>query len=605
MARGRTWDEATIERAVRAPSSGLGPVLGEGSWAAAAAAVEPIVSEARADRGAPWPWPSARAYARFWRDGDRTEYETAVFARQRRLNAAVVAALITGEDGWLDEVADGVIGLCEQSTWCWPAHDEAWSVHGAWTPQVLAPSVDLGAGEAAAQLAWIDASLGQALEERYPGLGARVRLEYRRRIVEPLLARTDWWWLDPARIINWTPWILGNVVMGAVQLSEPAERAEQLRIAIGGVDLFLQSLPDDGAVDEGYSYWWAGVARALDAIEVLERVTGVIAASDVKGLAELVRFPTSMHLSSGWVVSHADGVARPDELPWRILRHWGGVVGDDASVALAASHRAEGVTGAMQSTGRVLMALRDQSWVAAEAGRVPSPADVWLPSVQVRVVRPRAAAGLTLVVKGGHNDESHNHNDVGAVSIAVGGRPVAVDAGREEYTAQTFSDDRYGLWFTQSGWHNVPVLEGREQPAGAQFGAGEVEVLDGDRRGLSVELAGAYPAGVVTSATRIATLEEDGAVVVTDGWAWPGEARDAVVHWVVCGEPVAYGERRLVIELPDVAPVALTWEGAAPLAEIETRELTDGRMVRAWGPRLWRVALHATGPTVTSRWQAE
>ena len=75
--------------------------------------------------------------------------------------------------------------------------------------------------------------------------------------------------------------------------------------------------------------------------------------------------------------------------------------------------------------------------------------------------------GLTLAIKGGHNGEHHNHNDVGSVVVAVDGVPVIVDAGRPTYTAQTFGPDRYAIWTMQSGWHNVPEIRGTAQGQGA------------------------------------------------------------------------------------------------------------------------------------------
>ena len=102
-----------------------------------------------------------------WRDGDRDTYEQAVFARQHRLSRAVVMAAATLEDAWLDEVADGVTLLCEQSTWCWPAHDDTFVAHGSVVPTVTDPFVDLGAGEVVGQLAWLDHVLGAPLDARY------------------------------------------------------------------------------------------------------------------------------------------------------------------------------------------------------------------------------------------------------------------------------------------------------------------------------------------------------------------------------------------------------------------------------------------------------
>src|SRR5699024_11450505 len=52
-------------------------------------------------------------------------------------------------------------------------------------------------------LAWADLALGGALEERVPGLRARIRREARIRVFAPYLARRDWHWLHGAAH-NWT-----------------------------------------------------------------------------------------------------------------------------------------------------------------------------------------------------------------------------------------------------------------------------------------------------------------------------------------------------------------------------------------------------------------
>ena len=115
-----------------------------------------LLARARTELGTPWPQPLASQYARYRRDGDRVEYESRVFGREDRLTRAVVAALVTDDPVWVDEVADGATLLCEQSSWCWPAHDVAAAALGTVVPVVTEPVLDLGAGEVAARLAWID-----------------------------------------------------------------------------------------------------------------------------------------------------------------------------------------------------------------------------------------------------------------------------------------------------------------------------------------------------------------------------------------------------------------------------------------------------------------
>ena len=64
--------------------------------------------------------------------------------------------------------------------------------------------------------------------------------------------------------------------------------------------------------------------------------------------------------------------------------------------------------------------------------------------------KPGSSEGLYVAAEGGHNAQSHNHNDVGNVIVFADGRPVLVDAGVEEYTSKTFSSRRYEIWTMQS-----------------------------------------------------------------------------------------------------------------------------------------------------------
>ncbi|MBW4094682.1 MAG: hypothetical protein HIU81_04455, partial [Acidobacteria bacterium] len=101
--------------------------------------------------------------------------------------------------------------------------------------------------------------------------------------------------------------------------------------------------------------------------------------------------------------------------------------------------------------------MSEATWANATPQAVTQPTSVWLPSVQISVSRPASGTnlGLTLVVKGGHNGEHHNHLDVGSFIVASNGIPCVVDAGQPTYTAQTFGPRRYEIRPMQSRWHNT------------------------------------------------------------------------------------------------------------------------------------------------------
>src|SRR5262245_51965272 len=245
------------------------PASDRRTWAPRAVHAETVDSlreRAEPELGSPWPVPLASAYARYFRDGDRDGYEQVVVARQRRLSRAAVLAAVTLDPAWVDEVADGATALCEQSSWCWPAHDDTRSAHGAVVPTVTDPYLDLGAGEVAAQLAWVDHLLGDQLDEHVPGVRARIRHEADRRVLAPFLARRDWHWLGlSGDVHNWSAWIHGNILVAALRLvDDPARRAALVELVVQGLDRYVASIPPDGAIDEGYAYWWNGACRALE-----------------------------------------------------------------------------------------------------------------------------------------------------------------------------------------------------------------------------------------------------------------------------------------------------------------------------------------------------
>ncbi|MEU7867803.1 heparinase II/III family protein [Dactylosporangium sp. NPDC049140] len=557
------WDPSTVD----------GPTL------------DALRERASATRDTPWPVPLASQYARYFRDGDRDSYEQVIWARDQRVSRAVALAAATGEEAWLDEAADGIALFCEQSSWCWPAHDDTFTRHGAVVPTVTDPYLDLGASEVAAQLAWADHVLGDRLDERLPGLRARIRHEVDVRVLTPFERRRDWHWLGlGGKVGNWTPWIHGNVLVASVLATDPARRATLQGLAAGGLERYIAALPDDGAIDEGYSYWWNGAGRLLEALELLDRpIEGRVRAT--------VAFPHSVHLGGPWYLNHADGQARPAiDQPWALLHRAARRAGDAEAEAHAVAHRVPGgpVAHENQGLGRLLRALTDPAWRAAVPRPLTGGGDAWFPSTQVLLARD--AAGLTLAVKGGHNDEHHNHNDVGSVVVALRGVPVLVDPGRPTYTALTFSPRRYEIWTMQSGWHNVPRIAGAEQAAGPGFAARDVAVEDA---GLTLELGGAYPGD--HRWRRKARLDRaTGRVTVTDAWELAGGGGTTEIRWMAAGV-VRLAEGRAEVDALDGAgTVALTWTPAVPCAAV-VRELDDPMLSGVWGARLTRLDIDVSG----------
>ncbi|MBF0817083.1 hypothetical protein E4U02_11710 [Microbacterium paludicola] len=610
----RAFGEVDLATLLADPNEALPVPLGpwpEGT--ADEATVADVASRALAELGTPWPQPLASAAARYHGDGDRVSWETPAFARQERLSRAVLLAAATppGEeaDRWLDEVVDGAWLLCEQSSWCWPAHDDTRTRHGSVLATVTDPYLDLGAGEVVGQLAWLDHVLGDRLDSRYPGVRERLRHEARVRVFDPFARRRDWHWIGlDGRVHNWNPWIHGNVLVAALRLLDgPDDREERARIValcIEGLDRYVAVLPEDGAIDEGYAYWWNGACRLLEALDVLAHATGekLDPVPEVAALRGIVAFPHRMHLGDGWYVNVSDGQALPPRTqPWHSLLRAARRAGDAEAAAHALSYRAQGAPAAHEAEGlgRLLRGATDPEWLGGSAPVVTPSAEegsVFLPSTQMLVARERDG-GLTLVIKGGHNAENHNHNDVGSVIVASGAVPVVVDPGRPTYTAQTFSAARYSMWMMQSDWHSAPFIRGSGQSAGRRFAARDVEDSPDT---LALELADAYDVAGLRSWRREARLDRgERRVVIRDVWdlePWEDEddEPDTSVRFVLAGAVELAPGRARVTPIEAAPPLILSWDPGVPAATV-VKEFDDPMLTEVWGGSLIRLDLDVRG----------
>jgi len=546
-----------------------------------------ILAEAAADREQPWPQTLLSAYARYWRDGVRTAYEGPAGELRRRTSAAVLAAVLTGEDVYVDEAADGLLLLCEQTTWCWAAHEVLATARGEVVADPAEPFLDLGAAETVEIIAWADLVLAPALDERFPGLRRRLREESRRRVLRPFVADRRWHWLGlDGHLHNWNPWIHGHILAAALFLeTDPDAQTEIVDLVVDGLDRYLRSLPADGGCDEGYAYWWNGPARLAAALELLDRVTGgEFAPWSCPPLAELARYPQRMALGDGWYVNVGDGPARPTpEVPWHVLHRWGRRIGDPTVLAQAAAYRDQPIA-PFFGLGRALAGLLDDDWWAAEPGPLPLPESSWLSDVQLLVARE--STGWTLAIKGGHNDENHNHNDVGSFIAALDGTPVLIDLGQPTYTAISFSDRRYEQWVTRSEWHNVPVVDGQQQPPGAGSRATSF-VVQGDRAEL--DLSDAYPGGELQ---RVAVLDRrQREIRVADTWA---EGVEVDEHFVIAGSPVTHAPGELVVSSLAGGLARISWDPSLGTGKLEKQLVDDDLLAGVWGAAVHRLIIKAT-----------
>ncbi|MDX6354655.1 MAG: hypothetical protein QOF98_1558 [Streptomyces sp.] len=591
---------------------------------------ERVTAAAAASLGLPWPGLPASLFARFARDGDRSGYQEPAFARRARLAWAVLATAmspqsatavspeaVSRKDAFVDEVLDGVWSLCEETTWAWPAHDfrVLGPEHGL-LPDPDHPTVDLGASGTAVLLALTDAIVGDELDRHDPLVRRRLRREVSVRVLRPYLERDEWGWFDgtTAKLNNWNPWIHSELLLATALTEESDDRRTALVCRIlQGLENYLQATPQDGGCDEGPHYWWRAGASLFECLETVTSLLGTDAGVFSHPLIRaMARYPVSTWIGNGWAVNFADGPARPRETAPALLYRYGLRTGQPEVSAHARALR-EGADPALPGADepfdlrRTLDALLDTEWQVAPPAAFPLPGHTWLPDTQVLVARaePGSGQGLLVAAKGGHNDESHNHNDVGTFIISLDTQPLVIDAGVGTYRRETFGKERYGIWSMTSEYHNVPVVNGVGQPPGSRFRASSVA---GHRSGevdeLTCDLATAYPPEAkLETWLRTVRLVRGGdeRVEVDDAWRCQSPPRSLALHLLVGGALTVGSEGRATVTPPAGRGLLLSWDPTAFSAEAEPIRLTDPAFTRVWGPAVHRLILSARRPMAEGR----
>jgi hypothetical protein len=571
---------------------------------------EAHIAEAESLIGVTWPTLPATLFLEFDRMGNRTNYQNRRNVRRKNLANLVLGEVFENEGRFLDDIANGIWAISEETYWGVPAHLDIQSA-GFGLPDVDEPTVDLFAAETAGLMAWTLYLLGDRLNEVSPLVTRRIRSELKRRVLDPNLNRDDFWWmaLEPSVINNWTPWVNSNwLTVVLIAEEDPTRRSAAVWKIMRSVDVFLNSYPDDGGCDEGPLYWTRAGGSLLEVLELLRSGTnGLVDIYDEPLVEEIGRYILKGYVGGDYFINFAD--ARPVVAPpAAIVFRYGSRI-DDPSLMQFASSLAERqelgsgyIEGVFGHLGRQLMTMFELSAMVQMTSDVVLPMDVWLPDTEVMTARSHedVTQGLFVAVKAGHNEENHNHNDVGNFILYSEGVPAIIDLGPGTYTKATFGDNRYSLWNLQSGYHNVPTVNGYDQPFGSDHRAENVSYVSSpDSASISMDISAAYPpeAGVEVW-NRTVTLRRSAyqaEVFLTEDLERTKTDHSTALNLMTNRRAVMAGDNAIQLDHEDraglLSPVYVLVNPDQVDVSIEVIPITDAGLARSWGAAVTRMVL--------------
>jgi hypothetical protein len=551
--------------------------------------------------------------------GKRAIYDKHRARHRTALCDLVIAECVEGKGRFLDDIVDGMWALCEESFWGKPFTLSGQKA-GYDLPDTAEPIVALFVAEAASLVTWTCYLLGPQITSYSSLILPRVDREMQRRMLGPCLDRDDFWWMgfrsregaSSPRVNNWNPWINSNWLTSTLLMEEdPERRVAAVDKSIRSLDRFIDPYPQDGGCDEGPGYWGRAGASLFECLETLHSVTnGAIDVYDDPLIQNIGKFITRVQIHDRYFVNFADAAALVSPSPFLVYRY-GKRIGDPDMMGLGAyfAQRLDAATrGVGDSIARQIPALLSISDLLDETPRQPLSREAWLPDVQVMTARDKAGScdGFYVAAKGGHNAESHNHNDVGHCIIYIDGKPVIIDAGVETYTGKTFSPDRYDIWTMQSAYHGLPTIDGVMQSAGLASAARDVTcVYDDEQAEFSADIAGAYPedAGIASWQRSIRLIRGE-SVQIYDRYALTREPDEITMGLLTPCEVEDAGAGLITLRsaaLPDgrvSGEGVLVFDSERLAVEVEVLPLEDEKMQHYWGKHLRRIVFTVLDPAM-------
>ncbi|WP_212004595.1 heparinase II/III family protein [Chitinophaga sp. HK235] len=588
------------------------PPAGDAAWAAIdreqAAA---IIKKATGYLHYEWPGIPATTSLLIVRTGNRSDYQAIANRKREALATLLLAEILEHKGRFTDDIINGVWSVCEESFWGASAHLPKGKDY-AGLPDVSSPFVELFSAETATLLAWVDYYVGDQLDAVSPQIRKRIYEETDKRIFQPLMTKHHGWMGNASsgrRPNNWNPWICSNW-LNAVLLLEKDEhkRISAVQHILLTLDNFLDPYPADGGCDEGPGYWGAAAASLFDNISLLDLATHhafnyVFQDDKVRKMGQFIY---QAQISERYFLDFADADPQPG-MDGMMIYRFGKAIADTDMMRFGAYYFREDRTfGGNYHFFRNFFSLFLQQEVKATPKGLPMPQNVWWPDLQVMVARDHGGnvSGFYVAAKGGSNDESHNHNDVGNYIVYYDGLPVIIDVGRGTYTARTFSDKRYDIWFNRSDYHNLPDVNGYTQLPGPRYKATQVEYKSAAGYSqLSLDLTATYPeAAGIEQWKRSIRLNRRRSVQIEDQVSLKA-AGTFIQHLMTCYPVSILQPGKLVIHTTSrdfmVSYPARQLEASVEKVTLQTME--DQGIRQKWGDNIYRVSFKCVAPVIQAR----
>ena len=561
---------------------------------------EEIIRKGEAALNYEWKVVKATDYLEFDKSGSRKIMEEPSGSNIGALSSLVLAELAEGKGRFMNQISNGIWFCCEMTTWSLSAHIRGSQKENTSLPSYKENIIDLTSSDTGSLLAWTYYFLKDELDKVQPLISERLRTNLQTRILDPYMNRSDFWWqafnaTSNTMVNNWNPWCNSNVLECFLLLeNDPDKLAAAIYRTMVSTDKFINYYHNDGACEEGSSYWGHAPGKLYDYLQILSNATGgKISIFDQALIKNMGEYIAKSYIGKGWVVNFADAWAKSKSEPGVIFRYGKAVNSMEmqqfASYLFDSDER-KPYYNAGRDLFRTLENLTSHNDLIKTKSSLSEAASTWYPETEVCYMRNKT--GFFVAAKGGNNAESHNHNDVGSFVLYLDQTPMIIDAGVGVYTRQTFSSERYTIWNTQSNYHNLPIINGIPQSPGSNFRSRNAS-FNAAKLLFSLDFAKAYPKeAAVTEWKRTFQLQPNGGLVLEDDFKLSETKVPNQINFLTSSEPDISKKGNITI-VKDGVKLKITYNPNQLETVVELIQITDQSLLSVWGNKLYRLSLNA------------
>lgn len=555
-----------------------------------------------------WRIVPATAYLEFERSGNRQIMERPFGQNNQALVDLFMAELAEGEGKFIDQLINGVYQACEMTSWALSAHLSGPQISKRSLPDNQKHIIDLTSGDLSSILSWIYYYFHDEFDKINPTISERLRNELQTRTLDTYMNDDSFWWMafdyQPGMMVNnWNPWCNFNVLQNFLLLETDKEQlTKAVWRTMESVDKFINYTHSDGACEEGPSYWGHAAGKMYDYLQMLYDATGgKISLFDHPLIKNMGEYIVNSYVGNGWVVNFADASARGGG-DGSLIYRYGKAVKSEQMMHFASylnSKSEENISSSGRDVFRLLQTILSYEDMKKIQPEIKIKPYSWYPETEFCYMTNQS--GFFVAAKGGYNNESHNHNDIGTFSLYLDTVPVFIDAGVGTYTRQTFSSERYTIWTMQSEYHNVPVINGVSQAFGAEFKASQTG-FSPKKMQFSTNIATAYPKeAAVNRWIRSYTLGKK-ELIIEDQFNLNNSVEPHQINFLTRGKVDCNKPGEVIIEIENIK-AKLIYDKNIFTTSVETVTLNDPRLSNVWGNEIYRLSLNAINKSTSGKYK--